>query len=366
MASTHSDQIAQELNIRKNQVLATLKLLEDGSTIPFMARYRKEVTGNLDEVYLGKIRDRKEQLVALDKRKGSILDSLKERELLTPELEKAVYGAQALTELEDIYLPYRPKRRTRATMAKEKGLEPLAERIFGQRDSGDPDIWAADYLSTEKGVESIEDALKGARDIIAEWINENKEARERMRMLYQKTSRVKSKLLKGKEEEGKKYRDYFDWEEPLSRIPSHRMLALRRAEKELILSLSIGPDEEEALYRLKKQFVRGRSGASDQVELACEDGYKRLMAPSIETETRLWAKEKADAEAIEVFTENLRQLLLAPPLGQKRTLALDPGFRTGCKVVCWMSKANSYSTTPFSPIPLKIKRHKPKSSSTSW
>ena len=334
MNPTHSEQIAHELQIRKNQVLATLKLLADGATIPFMARYRKEATGNLDEVYLGKIRDRKEQLVALDKRRESILDSLSERELLSDSLQRALQEAQSLTELEDLYLPYRPKRRTRATMAKEKGLEPLAERIFAQRENGDPADWAEDFINEEKEVTSVEDALKGARDIIAEWVNESKEARERMRMLFQKTARVKSKLIKGKEEEGKKYRDYFDWEEPISRIPSHRMLALRRAEKELILSLSISPDEEEALYRLKRQFVSSRSRASDQVELAVEDSYKRLMSPSIETEIRLWAKEKADAEAIQVFTENLRQLLLAAPLGQKRTLALDPGFRTGCKLVC--------------------------------
>ncbi|MEM6634166.1 MAG: Tex family protein, partial [Bacteroidota bacterium] len=334
MAQIHANKIARELGIQKNQVLATLKLLEDGATIPFMARYRKEVTGNLDEVQLTHIRDRQEQLQALDKRRKSIIKSLEERELLTPELEKAVHNAQSLTELEDIYLPYRPKRRTRATIAREKGLEPLAKQIFEQRDRGNPEDWAMSFIEEEKGVTDVEEALKGARDIIAEWINENKEAREKMRSLFQRTAMVKSKLLKGKEEEGKKYRDYFDWEEPLSRIPSHRMLALRRAEKELILSLSILPDEGEALYRLGKQFVQGRSPASDQVERACEDCYKRLMAPSIETEIRMLAKEKADKEAIEVFADNLRQLLLAAPLGQKRTLALDPGFRTGCKVVC--------------------------------
>ena len=334
MAQIHADTIAHELGIRKNQVLATLKLLADGATIPFMARYRKEVTGNLDEVQLGKIRDRQEQLIAMDKRRESILKSLEERDLLTPELEKSIHKAHSLTELEDIYLPYRPKRRTRATIAKEKGLEPLAKKIFEQRDRGNPEDWAMDFIDEGKGVTDAEEALKGARDIMAEWINENKEARERMRHLFQRTALVKSKLLKGKEEEGKKYRDYFDWEEPLSRIPSHRMLALRRAEKELILSLSILPDEGEALYRLGKQFVHSHSPASDEVERACEDCYKRLMSPSIETEIRMLAKEKADQEAIEVFADNLRQLLLAAPLGQKRTLALDPGFRTGCKVVC--------------------------------
>jgi len=334
MDQTYSHIIAKELNIGHKQVAAALSLLAEGATIPFMARYRKEVTGNLDEVQLTQIRDRSEQLDQLDKRRAAILKSLEERDLLTDELAEAIATAQTLTELEDIYLPYRPKRRTRATIAREKGLEPLADIILQQTSRDHPESLAADYLDEEKGVSTIEEALQGARDIIAEKVNEDKTAREKVRKLYQRAATVKTKLIKGKETEGQKYRDYFEWEEPLSKIPSHRMLALRRAEKELIISLSLQPEPEEAVYLLEKQFVKGYTECSQQVEKAVEDAYKRLMTPSIETEIRLWAKERADKEAIQVFTDNLRQLLLAPPLGKKRVLALDPGFRTGCKVVC--------------------------------
>ncbi len=334
MIQSYANTIADELAIRSEQVSATLQMLSEGATIPFMARYRKEATGNLDEIQLANIRDRKEQLEQLDKRRMSILKSLEERELLTEELKDAIGSASLMSELEDIYLPYKPKRRTRATIAREKGLQGLADMIFAQKNHTDPQKEALPYVNSEKGVESVDEALKGARDIIAEKINEDKGAREKIRRLYKRTSNVRTKLIKGKEQEGQKYRDYFDWEEPITKIPSHRMLALRRAEKELIVSLSMQPEEEEALYVLEKQFINSYNDCTPQLEMAIKDGYKRLMAPSIETEIRLWTKEKADEEAIKVFTENLRQLLLAPPLGKKRLLAIDPGFRTGCKVVC--------------------------------
>jgi len=334
MSTNYASAIAKELGVKASQVSATLNLIEEGATIPFMARYRKEATGNLDEIQLTTIRDRKEQLEQLDKRRAAIIKSLEERELMTDELKADIDQAESMSELEDIYLPYRPKRRTRAIIAKEKGLQPLADLILEQKSGTDPVAEAASYINEEKGVHHAEEALQGARDIIAEYINEDKSARERIRKLFKRSSVIKTKLIKGKEEEGKKYRDYFDWEEPVSKVPSHRLLAMRRAEKELIISMNIQPEEEEALYLLEKQFIQSYNECTPQLEMAIKDGYKRLMAPSIETEIRLWAKEKADAEAIKVFTDNLRQLLLAPPLGKKRVLAIDPGFRTGCKVVC--------------------------------
>lgn len=329
----HHQIIARELNLSPRDVAATLALLDEGATIPFIARYRKEQTGSLDEVQIAAIRDRAEQLRALDDRRASILKSLEERNLLSDDLRKSVEGAKTMSELEDIYLPYRPKRRTRATIAREKGLEPLALLLLEQRPSTKPDEAAQPFISAEKGVNDLNEALAGARDIIAEMVSEDKDARAAMRNLYNRKAWIVSKLIKGKEEEGAKYRDYFDWKEPIDKIPSHRLLAMRRGEKELILSLSIEPEEEDAVQLLERQFVKGRSAASNEVIEAIRDGYKRLLGPGMETEVRLASKDKADVDAIRVFTDNVRQLLLAAPMGQKRILALDPGFRTGCKVV---------------------------------
>jgi uncharacterized protein len=324
--------IARELGLGMGQVQATAALLEEGGTIPFIARYRKEATGSLDEVAVAAIRDRLAQMIELDKRREAILKSLGEQGVLTDELKAKVLAAETMTVLEDIYLPYRPKRRTRATMAKEKGLEPLAQLIFAQ-EGADPLAEAALYIDQEKGVNTLDEALAGARDIIAEWVSEDAAARERMRLLFNTKGTFRSKVLAGKEEEGAKFRDYFDWQEPVSSAPSHRILAMRRGEKEGFISFQLAPPEEEALTELEAQFVRGAGADSAQVRLAVQDGYKRLLSLSIETETRLATKKRAETEAIRVFAENLRQLLLAPPLGGKNVLAIDPGFRTGCKVV---------------------------------
>lgn len=349
--SLHTQKIASELSLQPRQVAATLALISEGATIPFMARYRKEVTGSLDEVQLALIRDRAEQLQQLDKRKDAILKSLTERELLTDELKADVIGAELLSRLEDIYLPYKPKRRTRATIAREKGLEPLAKVLFEQSPSMDPETTAGTYINPEKEVNTAEEALKGARDIIAEQVNEDPEARQELRGLFEQEAFIEAKVMRGKEEEGAKYKDYFEWREKLSAIPSHRLMALRRAEKELILSLNIRPEEEDAVYRLERRFVKGMHPAGEQVRLAVEDAYKRLMAPSLETDVRISSKDKADLEAIKVFADNLRQLLLAAPLGQKRVLAADPGFRTGCKIVCLDEQGNLLENTTIYPHP---------------
>ncbi|MHB8882039.1 MAG: Tex family protein [Thermodesulfovibrionales bacterium] len=333
MEETHRALIAAELNIRPQQVLAAVSLLDEGATVPFISRYRKEATGSLDEVMVTAIRDRLSQLRELDKRREAVLSSLEERGLLTDELKAKVLSAGSMVVLEDIYLPFKPKRRTRATIAREKGLEPLAVRIFGQEEF-DPAAEAVLYLDAEKGVGSAEDALAGARDIIAEWVNEDQKARETMRGLFTEKGMLRSKVITGKEEAGAKYRDYFAWEEPVSRAPSHRVLAIRRGENEGFLSMRMVPPEDEALAMLEGLFVKGTSAAAQQVRLAVQDSYRRLLSMAMETELRLAVKKRADQEAIRVFTENLRQLLLSPPLGQKNVLALDPGFRTGCKVVC--------------------------------
>jgi uncharacterized protein len=333
LENKHVEHIASELSLGFRQVLAAAALIEEGATVPFIARYRKEATGSLDEVAIAGIRDRLVQLAELDKRRAAILKSLEEQGVLTGELKAAVDAADGLSALEDIYLPYRPKRRTRATMAKEKGLLPLAERILAQ-DGVEPPTLAALYIDPEKNVNNAEEALAGARDIIAELVSEDHAARERMRGLFNSKGLLRSKVLKGKEDEGAKYRDYFDWEEPVSSVPSHRVLAMRRGENEGFLALQIAPPEEEAVSILEGLFVKGSGADSEQVRLAVRDSYKRLLSLSMETETRLTTKKKAEAEAIAVFTENLRQLLLSPPLGQKNVLAIDPGFRTGCKVVC--------------------------------
>ncbi|MBI4849083.1 MAG: RNA-binding transcriptional accessory protein [Nitrospirae bacterium] len=333
MNELHISIIAKELNIKPSQVEATAALLDEGSTVPFISRYRKEATGSLDEVAVAAIRDRLEQLRELDKRREAIFKSLEERGLLTDELKVKIEGAESLTVLEDIYLPFRPKRRTRATVAKEKGLEPLALMIFEQGEII-PETEAAAFLDAEKGVATVEEALAGARDIIAEWVSEDQRAREKMRELFAVKGAMRSKVITGKEEEGIKYKDYYEWEEPVSKAPSHRILAIRRGESEGFLIMRITPPEDEALALLEVLFLNGNNPASEQVKAAVHDSFKRLLSSSMEAETRLAAKKRADVEAIRVFVENLRQLLLAPPLGGKNILAIDPGFRTGCKVVC--------------------------------
>ncbi len=333
MNELHVVIIAKELNLKQSQVMSAAVLIEEGATVPFISRYRKEATGSLDEVAVAAIRDRLEQLMELDKRREVIIKSLEERGLLTDDLKRKINGADSLTVLEDIYLPFRPKRRTRATIAKEKGLEPLALKIYEQFEM-DIEAEASAFIDTEKGVASAEEALAGARDIIAEWVSEDQRAREKMRDLYWAKGALRSKVITGKEEEGIKYKDYYEWEEPVSRAPSHRVLAIRRGESEGFLILRITPPEEEALSLLEPLFLKGSGLSSEQVKIAVHDSYKRLLSSSIEAETRLAAKKRADEEAIRVFVENLRQLLLAPPLGGKNILAIDPGFRTGCKVVC--------------------------------
>jgi uncharacterized protein len=334
MNNEHIIQIGKELDIKAEQVLATARLLSEEATVPFIARYRKEATGCLDEVAIMHIRDRLAALEELDKRRESILKSLQERELLTEELKEKIQGAGTMSLLEDIYLPFRPKRRTRATVAREKGLEPLAALIFKQDERIDPAAEAAAFTDPEKGVSSAEEALAGARDIIAEWVNEDQEARGKMRSLYAEKGVFVTKVISGKEVEGAKYRDYFTWEEGVTKAPSHRILACRRGEKEGILDMRVSPPEEEALSLLENLFVKGECATSQMVKEAVHDSYHRLLDSSMETEIRLDTKERADREAIEVFAGNLRELLLAPPLGQKKVTALDPGIRTGCKLAC--------------------------------
>ncbi|MBP5645325.1 MAG: RNA-binding transcriptional accessory protein, partial [Bacteroidales bacterium] len=330
----YSTIIAQQLNLGARQVEKTIELLEQGATVPFIARYRKEATGSLDEVQITAIRDLLLRLKELDKRREAVLASIAEQGKLTPELEAQIGAAATLTELEDLYLPFRPKRRTRATMAVERGLEPLANELLKQYPC-DVERLAASYVNADKEVNSVEEALAGARDIIAERVSENVQARNRVRTLFRRTAQLTSKVVKGKEEDGGKFESWFDWKEYAMRAPSHRILALFRGEEEGVLRVHVlPPDDEPAYEMLERQFVRGSSEASEQVRLAVRDGYKRLLQPSIETEYWNLLKEKADKEAIRVFAENLRQLLLASPLGQKRILAIDPGFRTGCKTVC--------------------------------
>lgn len=325
--------IARELNLQPWQVFNTIKLMEGGATIPFMARYRKEMTGSLDEVQLAAIRDRHLQLVELEKRREYILGSVQEQEKLTPELEKQIREATTLTALEDLYLPYKPKRKTRATIAREKGLEPLAKILMAQNPV-DPEEKAEAFIDPEKSVNSAEEALAGARDIIAEWVNESLPAREQVRNLFTREAMISSRPVKGKELEGIHYQNYYDTTEQILRAPSHRILAMFRGEEEGFLRLDVEPAEEKAIARLNRIFLKGDNEAAHQVEMAVKDAYKRLLQPSMETEMRQLAKQKADDEAIKVFAGNLRQLLLAAPLGQKNVLAVDPGFRTGCKLVC--------------------------------
>ena len=326
-------QIAQELHLAQGQVQATVGLLNDGATVPFIARYRKEATASLDEVAITNIRDRLSRLRELRDRKGTILDSLEGRGLLTEELQKAVLSAETMATLEDIYLPYRPKRRTRATIAREKGLEPLALRLWKQQDF-EVNLAAVEYVDRELGVETVEDALGGARDIIAEWVNEETTARGSMRKLFWSQGIFSSRVASGKVSEAAKYRDYFEWEEPVIDMPSHRLLAMLRGEREALLSTHIAPPVSQAIAILEGIFVTGETEASQQVRLAVEDSYQRLLEASIATEVGREARVRAEDTAIRVFANNLRELLLAPALGQKNVLALDPGFRTGCKLVC--------------------------------
>ncbi|PRY52263.1 uncharacterized protein B0I27_10621 [Arcticibacter pallidicorallinus] len=330
---THVRKIAEELNIAEKQVTTTLTLLDEGATVPFISRYRKEMTGSLDEVQVAAIRDRAEQLRELDKRRQAILKSLTELGKLDATLEKKIMDALTMVELEDIYLPYRPKRKTRASIARERNLQPLADKLMEQGAFNVLEV-ASKYVDDAKGVSSDVEALAGARDILAELINEDAEARAKIRQLFLEKGQFVSKVIEGKEEAGQKYKDYFNWTDSVKDAPSHRILAMRRGEKELILTLDIMPPEEEALALLDRQFVKSNSEASSQVRLAIADCYKRLLKPSMETEIRLHTKKRADEEAIRVFADNAKQLLMSPPLGQRNILAIDPGFRTGCKVVC--------------------------------
>ena len=350
MNEGHVIKIANELKANPEGVKATAGLLEEGATIPFIARYRKERTGSLDEVAITTIRDRLSQLEDLDRRRESILKSLEERELLTDELREKLFAAETMAVLEDLYLPYRPKRRTRATVARERGLEPLAQRLFLQEAAVDPVAEAVAFVNSGKGVETPEEAVAGARDIIAEWVNEDERARGAMRALFIKKGAFRTKVVSGKEAEGAKYRDYFEWEERVATAPSHRILAMRRGEREEFLSLQLAPPEEEALRLLEALFVKGDCGSSLEVKAAVHDSYRRLLSSAMETEIRLVTKERADAEAIRVFAENLRELLLASPLGQKRVLAIDPGFRTGCKVVCLDAQGKLLHTDTIYPL----------------
>jgi len=337
MKPIYITKIAQKLGISENQVKNTIGLLESAATIPFISRYRKEATGSLDEVQIADIQENMNSFIELDKRREYILESLEKNEHLTPELKEKVENAHTLTELEDFYLPYKPKRKTKATKAKELGLEPLANEIFRQQYI-DLEAITEEYIN--ENVPTIEDALKGARDIIAENISEDIKARKSIRYLFEKEAILSTKLVKGKEIEGHKYKDYFNWAEDLRKMPSHRILAVLRAENEKIIRLDISVDKDKANERLNRLFVKAKNSASEQVELAIIDAYKRLLKPSIETEFTNIAKEKADNEAIKVFVENLRNLLLASPLGKKRTLALDPGFRSGCKLVTLDEQGN--------------------------
>jgi len=350
MNTTHIIKISKELNLQQNQVSTTATLLEEGSTVPFIARYRKEATGTLDEVQIAAIRDRLLQLKQLDERKVAVLESIEKQGKLTDELKDKINACETMAVLEDLYLPYKPKRRTRATMAREKGLEPLAQLILDQKTGVDPKVEAAKFINVGaqhavpvQPVQNIDEALAGARDIIAEWVNEDAKARAAIRQLYLDKGLFDSKVIKGKEQDGIKFKDYYDWQESLKEAPSHRVLAMRRGENEEFLMLRILVPEEDALTVLREMFLKksvpspnvsvGNLCAS-QVELAIEDSFKRLLSLSMETEVRLITKQAADEEAIKVFTENLRQLLMASPLGQKNILAIDPGYRTGCKVVC--------------------------------
>jgi protein Tex len=339
---------ANKLGLHEWQVENTIRLMDDGATIPFISRYRKEMTGSLDEVKLMHIKDEYNRLKDLDGRRESVIKSIEEQEKMTTELRSKIDSALTMAELEDIYLPFRPKRRTRATIAREKGLEPLASLIMGQKEQNLERI-AAEFLNDN--VSTVEDAIAGASDIIAEWISEDEKARKQLRRLFEKEAVIFSKVVKGKESEGIKFSDYFDWSEPLRKCPSHRLLAMRRGEEEGFLRLTIEPDEKNALNALDSLFVIGINDSSGIVREAVRDSWKRLLSSSMETEFRNISKEKADEEAISVFADNLKQLLLASPLGEKNVLAIDPGYRTGCKIVCLDRQGNLLHNETIYPHP---------------
>ncbi|WP_309386766.1 Tex family protein [Cerasicoccus frondis] len=337
MNETHVISIAQEISVPVMQVAATAKLLDEGATVPFIARYRKEATGQLDEVQITAIRDRLGEMKALDDRRASIVKSLEERNLMTDDLKAKIDAAESVARLEDVYQPYRPKRRTRAMIAQEKGLAPLADFLFenqGAAVHAEAAKFVVESEEEDKSVPDAEEALKGARDILAERFSDDTEMRVEMRKVYENDAILESKVMFGKEEEGAKYQDYFDFSESLKTVPSHRMLAIRRGANEGFLFFRIVVDEEQATGLMKRRFLTGNGEAAKQVELAIEDSFKRLLGPSMETDSRLSSKKRAEEQATKVFAENLRELLLASPLGQKRVMAVDPGFRTGCKVVC--------------------------------
>ena len=347
--------IASALNLQERAVGATIALLEEGCTIPFISRYRKERTGGLDEVQIAAISDRYEKLQEIQKRKETVTKTITDLGKMTPELEKRIHDCWDTTELEDIYLPYKPKRRTRAQVARELGLEPLANILMIQRER-DPERAAERFVKGD--VKDADMALKGAQDIIAETVSEDERSRQQLRNAFSRQAFITSKVVKSKadSDEAAKYSDYFDWEEPLKRCSSHRLLAMRRGESEGILRISISPDDEEATERLKRHYVYGNTPCGQLVADAIEDGYKRLLKPAIETEFAALSKEKADEEAIHVFAENLRQLLLGAPLGQKRVMGVDPGFRTGCKVVCLDAQGNLLHHEAIFPHPPVNKR----------
>lgn len=362
--NTFAQLIASALNLKEKAVANTLSLLEEGCTIPFISRYRKERTGGLDEVQIAAISDRFNKFKEIEKRKETITKTIRELDKLSPDLEQRIADCWDATELEDIYLPFRPKRRTRAQVAREQGLEPLAKLIMLQRER-DPEAAAVRFVSAPdprsgdvSSVPSVAAALKGAQDIIAETVSEDERSRQQLRNLFARQAFIVSKVVKSKADtdEAAKYSDYFDWEEPLKRCSSHRLLAMRRGESEGILRITITPDDEEAIERLKRHYVYGNTPCGKLVAEAVEDGYKRLLKPAIETEFAAQSKEKADEEAIRVFAENLRQLLLGAPLGQKRVMGVDPGFRTGCKVVCLDAQGNLLHHEAIFPHPPVNKR----------
>lgn len=336
---SHDNIIANELSLTDRQVRTVIGLLDEGATVPFISRYRKEMTGSLDEVQITHIRDRAQQLRDLDKRREAILKSIEEQGKLTPELQNQFFAVQTMSELEDLYLPYKPKRKTRASMAREKGLQPLADILLAQNPVN-VQSEAEAFVNDDLGVADVEAALAGARDIIAETIAEDAEVRARVRKQFLETGQFVSRVVPGKEDAAQKYKDYFEWSEPLQSAPSHRVLAMRRGEKEELLYLDIDVPEEVVIPHIESLYIQGENDASQQVRLALHDGYKRLLKPSMETEIRVLTRQKADDDAIKVFAENARQLLLAAPLGQKRLLAIDPGFRTGCKTVVLDAQGN--------------------------
>lgn len=351
----YEQRIEKQTGISSRQVANTLRLIASGATIPFISRYRKEATGSLDELQITRIRDINQKIEELEKRRAFILESIEGQDKLTDELKEQIENAEELSELEDLYLPYKPKKKTRATIARSKGLEPLAKMIMAQH-AIDPESKAEEFINRENGVETIEDALSGARDIIAEWISENRRIRSGLRRLFVRQGVIKSKVVKAKEEEGIKYKTYFDWEEPALKAPSHRVLAMFRGEKESFLRLKIEPDKAEAIGFMDSVLIKSDNETTAQVQVAMKDSYKRLIAPSMENEIRAMIKEKADEDAINVFAENLRQLLLAPVLGQKNILAIDPGFRTGCKVVCLDKQGNLKHNETIFPHPPQSER----------